>query len=217
MRIGPSGPLTSNGGGAVDSVFGRTGVVIAENGDYNSSQITNNSLISGSNVSEALNALSTSYLNGKFTDGAIRSPGDIFILDPISIDVSISVPSWELIHDGGPAGIGDAILPPQSLIGKVIAFQMAPLFQALTNNDPIEMKISLNRYNSINLSNHLIDLGIGTRQSAFDSQTIPVIIITTIDLRGLTSRDECQLYFKNEGGDLLRATSSGSYNMQGQG
>ena len=45
------------GGGAVDSVFSRTGAVTAQNGDYNSTQVTNNSGIVGANVTDALNNL----------------------------------------------------------------------------------------------------------------------------------------------------------------
>ena len=45
--------------GAVDSVFGRTGVVIAEAGDYNASQITNDSTVFGTNVDDALQYLAS--------------------------------------------------------------------------------------------------------------------------------------------------------------
>lgn len=46
-----------DGSAPVNSVFGRTGIIQQENGDYNSSQITNSSLVEGDNVSEALNEL----------------------------------------------------------------------------------------------------------------------------------------------------------------
>ena len=45
------------GGGAVTSVFGRTGAVIAAVGDYLASQVTNNSLVAGATVRDALNTL----------------------------------------------------------------------------------------------------------------------------------------------------------------
>jgi hypothetical protein len=51
-KVGPGG-----GGGAVDSVFGRTGVVVAETGDYDSDQLDNVSGVSGSSVSDALDSL----------------------------------------------------------------------------------------------------------------------------------------------------------------
>lgn len=42
------------GAGAVDSVFGRTGAVVAQSGDYGSDKITNQSGVSGATVSDAL-------------------------------------------------------------------------------------------------------------------------------------------------------------------
>jgi hypothetical protein len=50
---GPGG-----GGGAVNSVFGRTGVVVAATGDYDSDQVDNVSGVTGSSVSDALDTLS---------------------------------------------------------------------------------------------------------------------------------------------------------------
>jgi hypothetical protein len=47
----------TGGTGAVDSVFGRTGVVVAEVGDYDSDQITNVSGVTGVSVSDALDWL----------------------------------------------------------------------------------------------------------------------------------------------------------------
>lgn len=43
------------GGGAVDSVFGRTGVVVAVDGDYSADQVTNTSAVPGATVADALN------------------------------------------------------------------------------------------------------------------------------------------------------------------
>ena len=45
------------GGGAVDSVFGRVGVVVAASGDYGSTLITNNSTVPGATVTNALDNL----------------------------------------------------------------------------------------------------------------------------------------------------------------
>ena len=47
----------AGGGGAVDSVFGRTGTVVAAASDYDASQVDNDSGVSGSTVADALNAL----------------------------------------------------------------------------------------------------------------------------------------------------------------
>lgn len=48
----------SGGGGAVSSVFGRVGAVVAVNGDYAASKVTNDSSVSGSTVKDALDTLS---------------------------------------------------------------------------------------------------------------------------------------------------------------
>jgi hypothetical protein len=45
--------------GAVQSVFGRTGVVSAASGDYTSTQITNSSAVSGATVTAALNTINS--------------------------------------------------------------------------------------------------------------------------------------------------------------
>lgn len=55
QRRGGSGPENLNtGGGDVDSVFGRTGVVVANDNDYNSDQIENVSTVTGASVTDAL-------------------------------------------------------------------------------------------------------------------------------------------------------------------
>lgn len=54
IRTSPSGPDIDVGGGAVDSVFGRDGVVVAETGDYAGSQVTNDSVVPGATVTDAL-------------------------------------------------------------------------------------------------------------------------------------------------------------------
>lgn len=60
VRQSPSGPiekLPGGSGGAVDSVFGRAGAVVAEPGDYDAGQVFNDSGVGGANVAEALDAL----------------------------------------------------------------------------------------------------------------------------------------------------------------
>lgn len=58
-------PGGGGGGGAVDSVFGRTGTVVASNGDYTASKITNTPAgnISSTTVQAALNELDTEKLS----------------------------------------------------------------------------------------------------------------------------------------------------------
>jgi hypothetical protein len=74
--VGPGG-----GGGAVDSVFGRTGNVLAETGDYDSDQITNVSSVAGASVTDALDTLqgATDNARGLFLFFAQPSPAT---LDP---------------------------------------------------------------------------------------------------------------------------------------
>lgn len=58
QRLTSSGALGhGGGGGAVSSVFGRNGVVVAESGDYSDTGITNTSNIEGNSVFEALNSI----------------------------------------------------------------------------------------------------------------------------------------------------------------
>lgn len=71
----------AGGSGAVDSVFTRTGAVVAQAGDYNASQVDNDSGVSGTFVSDALDALDTAKLeagddadalgSGVATDGQV--------------------------------------------------------------------------------------------------------------------------------------------------
>lgn len=63
VRTSPSGPLvTVSGGGLVDSVFGRVGIVVAVAGDYDSDQVDNLSGVSGPSVSDALDALAAAIV-----------------------------------------------------------------------------------------------------------------------------------------------------------
>jgi hypothetical protein len=60
IRESPSGVKISTGGGNVDSVFGRSGTVTAQSGDYDASQVDNDSAVTGANVADALNTLAGS-------------------------------------------------------------------------------------------------------------------------------------------------------------
>ncbi len=72
FRQSPSGPEVEAGGGAVESVFGRDGEVVAEFGDYDTDQLDNNSSIPGSSTSAALDTLSSSSsrINQSIVPGA---------------------------------------------------------------------------------------------------------------------------------------------------
>jgi hypothetical protein len=72
------------GGGAVASVFGRTGAVAAASGDYDASQIDNDSGVSGATVKDALNALSTLAGGKQAADGDLTA---IAGLSPTNDDI----------------------------------------------------------------------------------------------------------------------------------
>lgn len=52
---------TAIAAGDVNTVFGRSGNIVAVSGDYNSAQITNNSAVSGATVTAALNTLLSAF------------------------------------------------------------------------------------------------------------------------------------------------------------
>ena len=58
----------SGGGGGVLSFEGRTGVVVAQNGDYLASEVTNDSVVAGATVFDALNTLDASIGVGSVTE-----------------------------------------------------------------------------------------------------------------------------------------------------
>ncbi len=60
VRVSPSGPEVQTGSGAVESVFGRTGIVIAVTGDYFTGIIANQSAATGDTVSDALDIMQAS-------------------------------------------------------------------------------------------------------------------------------------------------------------
>src|SRR5690606_9399909 len=61
--------------GSVGSVFGRTGIVTAQPGDYDSDEITNVSAISGATVSDALETLNSLIVGGGGGGGTVLGPG----------------------------------------------------------------------------------------------------------------------------------------------
>ncbi len=68
----------AGGGGAVASVFGRTGMVTAAASDYDASQVDNDSGVAGAKVSDALDALATAKLDkaGGTMTGDLTLAGD---------------------------------------------------------------------------------------------------------------------------------------------
>lgn len=99
--VGPGG-----GGGAVDSVFGRTGVVVAATGDYDSDQVDNISSVPGASVSDALeyllaNAGAVDSVFGR-TGAVVAATGDY---DSDQVDNVSNVPGAS-VSDASEALIG---------------------------------------------------------------------------------------------------------------
>lgn len=62
--------VSGSGGGAVDSVFGRTGVVVAASGDYTKSQVGLSNVDNTSDLGKPISTATQTALNGKETSGA---------------------------------------------------------------------------------------------------------------------------------------------------
>jgi hypothetical protein len=67
------------GGGAVDSVFGRVGVVVAAAGDYAASEVDNDSAVAGAFVDDALNNLALAILAARKQLDAFTANDAVFV------------------------------------------------------------------------------------------------------------------------------------------
>lgn len=122
--VGPGG-----GGGAVTSVFGRVGAVVAQTGDYDSDEVTNVSGVAGASVSDALDTLAaaqapqaaplrhTLYVDpsatsfpGVLTPGTILTP---YTLLQDAIDATSAGAQWTIVVPPG-VGIGENIVIPST-------------------------------------------------------------------------------------------------------
>ena len=99
-------PSSGGGGGAVTSVFGRTGAVIAVAGDYNSSQITNSSGVTGAFVTDALNTLNSGKLSTSLTSAQIivGNASNVATAVAMSGDATISNTGVLTLKNTGTAG-----------------------------------------------------------------------------------------------------------------
>lgn len=62
--------ISGGGGGAVDSVFGRTGAVVAQSGDYTKAQIGLSNVDNTSDLAKPISTATQTALDGKETSGA---------------------------------------------------------------------------------------------------------------------------------------------------
>ena len=105
-------PGTGGGGGAVDSVFGRTGIVVAEPGDYTDAEVDNTSSVGGSTVRAALNTLLatiTALVTGVSSvfgrAGAVVAAANDYTLAQINA-AAINNGSTLVKHAGALVGLG---------------------------------------------------------------------------------------------------------------
>lgn len=111
-----NGAIDGSGGGAVSSVFGRTGAVVATAGDYDASDVTNDSSVSGATVKDALETLlSGGGLTPPTDPGddyalAVAYGGDLTYLAPGTnghwLTMSAGAPTW--------AALPTLLTPPAS-------------------------------------------------------------------------------------------------------
>jgi hypothetical protein len=109
------------GGGAVDSVFGRTGVVVAATGDYDGDQVDNVSSVPGASVSDALeyllaNAGAVDSVFGR-TGAVVSATGD-YDSDQVDNASGVSGSSVSDALDALLAGLGLAGLKIAPALGN---------------------------------------------------------------------------------------------------
>lgn len=119
-------------GGAVASVFGRTGAVAAAASDYDASQIDNDSAVSGATVKNALETLNTGLAGKQAADGdlaalaglsstglAARTGTDAWAQRTIAAGTRID----SVVNGNGVAGnpTVNAAFPPGHLLGLTLA------------------------------------------------------------------------------------------------
>jgi hypothetical protein len=122
-------------GGAVASVFGRTGVVAAAAGDYGASQVDNDSAVSGATVKNALETLNTALAGKQAADGdlaalaalaatglAARTGADAWAERTIAAGTRID----SVANGNGVAGnpTVNAAFPPGHLVGVGLAMNI---------------------------------------------------------------------------------------------
>lgn len=81
--------ISASGGGAVDSVFTRTGPVVAAAGDYDASQVDNDSSVAGATVAAALDNLEAAIPPAAPVDSVNTQTGAV-VLDADDIDDAVT-------------------------------------------------------------------------------------------------------------------------------
>lgn len=131
---------TVEGGGLVDSVFGRIGAVAAQAGDYDSDLITNKSTIKGSSVTAVLNTVNNNFttVNNELDDkidkvttgvtnnllirdsvGNAADSGIPFTTIPNKVDKIAGGTTGALVSQGSSGSLEDTGINPNFLSGRL--------------------------------------------------------------------------------------------------
>jgi hypothetical protein len=138
---------SGGGGGAVDSVFGRTGVVAAAVSDYDASQIDNDSLIPGATVADALNNLDLGIPAwAQYSDTVYTTSNRLTVVGGAA---SVTLPnnSGSVINTYMPAGIKfyDEVsqkITPQT-VGETYLWRLNFQCESSTNQNFVVIKIDI--------------------------------------------------------------------------
>jgi hypothetical protein len=165
-------PSAGGGSGAVDSVYGRTGNVIALNGDYTATQITNtpSGNISATNLQDAVNELDTEKLD------ALQGPTDVLVRTDSS-GIIIADNSFQVNPNTKGLSIGNTI-EPNNNGGANLNFTLIDI-DPLQNSPNEQWTV---RNTNINLDPNLTGFQIGSAVNALFFDTNSVDHIGTSDV-----------------------------------
>ena len=145
----------------VDSVFGRTGAVTAQSGDYDTDLVDNNSSIPGATTSDALDNLQNDKLSNVSTDATLT--GDGTSGSPLSVVPSGTVPAHASTHESG----GSDEINVSNLSGVLADSQSVSTDSSLTGDgtaaDPLSAQTALN------LKEDVANKGINNGYAGLDS------------------------------------------------
>lgn len=160
---------------AVESVFGRTGVVVAAASDYDASQIDNDSVVAGTYVSDALNQLNTSIL-GLGSDNVANdstSVGGATVTDALDglLSAINGLGSNDITNDSTVPGGGSVTTALDALYTQVVALSV----QQSTNTTNIAANAAAIAAAQPTIAQHTTDIAtLQTDVVAADQWVMPI-------------------------------------------
>jgi len=211
----PADPLTVVSASApVDSVFGRTGAVTAQSGDYDSDLIDNNSSIPGATTSNALDNLQNNKLSNVSTDATLT--GDGTSGSPLSVVPSGTVPTHASTHESG----GSDEINVNNLSGILADSQSVSTDSSLTGDgtaaDPLSAQTALN------LKEDVANKGVNNGYAGLDSSglvplaNLPDSVKTGSEYKGAynaNTNTPTIIDGTGSNGDYYRVSVAGSQNF----